>query len=200
MRIQLAAALLAASALALTGCSVFAPDYAHVDPKGVPSEHTEPGTTLEQDEVARVPFDEPEVDIAVSIRLLEERGSEIFDDLDNASEFDGYTPVVAVVQYDTLDTLTGDDRPSFYSLGGMLTNGEFASALEPDGLGNTCPYSVDSSNGGDGTWRLDCMVYLIPEGEELESIGYYGYNPYSSFGFVSDIGAPYSESPIVWEV
>ena len=204
MRASLAtSAVLVTLALTLSGCSLLAPDYAHEAPKGVPSEYTEPGTELEQDEAARVPFDEPEIDIAVSIRLIEERDSSLFDDLDNAEDFDGYTPVVVVAQYDALDEFDKDvDRPTFYSLGGMLGNGEFAGALVEDGSSNTgsaCPYSLDPTNGGDGTWRLDCMVFLVPDGEELESIGYYGYDPYGIMAFVSEIGEPFSENPITWK-
>ena len=203
MRAPLAtSAVLVTLALTLSGCSLLAPDYAHEAPKGVPSDYTEPGTELEQDEVARVAFDDPEVDIAVSIRTIEERDSSLFDELDNASDFDGYTPFVVVAQYDTIDEIERGEGPSFYSLGGMLGNGEFASALVEDGssaTGSACPYSLDSTNGGDGTWRLDCMVFLVPDGEELESIGYYGYDPYVGIGFVSEIGEPFSENPITWK-
>lgn len=203
MRAPLAtSAVLVTLALTLSGCSLLAPDYAHEAPKSVPSDYTEPGTELEQDEVARVAFDDPEVDIAVSIRVIEERDSSLFDDLDNAEDFDGFTPVVVVAQYDTLDEIERGQGPIFYSLGGMLGNGEFAGALVEDGSSNTgsaCPYSLDSTNGGDGTWRLDCMVFLVPDGEELESIGYYGYDPYIGIGFVSEIGAPFSENPITWK-
>jgi len=204
MRVSLAsAAVLAVAALTLSGCSLLAPDYAHEAPKNVPSDYTAPGTALEQDEVARVAFDDPEVDIAISIRLIEERDSSLFDELDNADDFDGFTPVVVVAQYDALDEFDKDaGRPTFHSLGGMLGNGEFAGALVEDGSGGTgsaCPYSLDSTNGGDGTWRLDCMVFLVPDGEELASIGYYGYDPYVGIGFVSEIGEPFSENPITWK-
>ena len=204
MRAPLATtAALITLALTLSGCSLLQADYAHESPKDVPSDYTEAGTELEQDDVARIAFDDPEVDIAVSIRLIEKRDSSIFDDLDNADEFEGFTPFVVVAQYDTLDEFDKDaGRPSFYSLGGMLENGEFASALVEDGSGGTgsaCPYSLDSTNGGDGTWRLDCMVFLVPDGETLASIGYYGYDPYVGIGFVSEAGEAFAENPITWK-
>jgi len=207
MRSRLAPTLtaLVAATLLLTGCSVLAPDYEHVDPTKVPSEHTEAGAGLKLSEVALIGSTDPVVDIAISVRLVEERDASLFDALDNGDEFAEYTPVVVVVQYDTIGEL-GDDKPSFNDLGGMLGNGEFAGALIEDTVGGVsggvCPYSLSSTNGGDGSWSLVCMVYLVPEGETLETIGYYGFDPYSSFGagYIDPAQADYEETPILWKL
>jgi hypothetical protein len=192
-----------ASAMTLSGCSLFTPDFEHVAPSDVPKEYTEPGTELGQDEVARVFSDSPEVDVAISIREIKEYDQSLFNQFDNKEEFEDYTPIVVVVQYDTLDDFDkGGDLPSFESLGGKLGNGENAEALTSGFLSDTdsvCPYKLE--DGGEGEWALTCIVYLVPEGEKLESIGFYGYDFYAPFIATIEPGnEDFEENPITWKV
>jgi hypothetical protein len=199
------ALLLAAASLALAGCAAFAPDYPHVEPADVPEEYTAPGAVLSVDDVARIAMFDPDVDIAVSIRAAEQHEKSIYDKWDNGADFQAYTPYVVVVQYDAIDELASEDHPNYYGLGGLLGNGEFAPALFDDGINYAsvqapCPYSVASTNGRDATWRIDCVVFLVPEGETLESVGWFGFDPYWELDFVPEGQEDFEESPILWKL
>jgi hypothetical protein len=198
-------AVLITTSVALTGCSAFSSDFEHEDPTGVPSSYTEAGAVLELDEAALIANDEPSVDIAISIREAKELDKSFYDELSNGEDFEQYTPYVVVVQYDTLDEFDKDSRPSFKGLGGILESGELAGALVNDSSGlasaqSVCPYSLSSTNGGDGTWRLDCIIFLVPEGDSLSSLAYYGYSPYSTIGLIARGAEGFDENPILWKL
>ena len=193
-------ALVAGAALALSACSAFAPDHAFVEPAGVPETYTAPGTELGLDEVARVVNDDPRVDYAIQVRHAEEADGSVFDALANPEDFEEFTPFVVVTQFTTLDEIEkdADPAPTFLALGGVLGNGEFAGVLD-DGFGaNICPESVPGSSEGGAQWRLTCVIFLVPEGEELETLGFYGYNPYGITSFIEPGNEEYEENPILW--
>jgi hypothetical protein len=141
--------------------------------------------------------------VAISLRKVEEFDKSLFDQFDNAEDFADYTPVVVVIQYETLDEFDAEgEMPSFESLGGVLSNGEDAEALTSGFIADTdsvCPFKL--ADGGEGKWALSCIVYLVPEGEELETIGFYGYDFYAAFISVIEPGnEDFEENPITWKV
>lgn len=190
-----------ASALTLSGCSLFAPDFSFVVSEGVPAEYTEPGAQLAVGDVARVRNESPKVDLAISIRTVEEFDNSLFEQFQNAEDFDQFTPVAVVIQYEALASMEKfGNLPTFESLGGMLSNGESAEALTSGYLAVTesvCPFEL--ADGGEGQWELSCIVYLVPKGEELATIGFYGYDYYAPIAsFIEPGNEAFETSPILW--
>jgi hypothetical protein len=205
------------AAMLLTGCSFFTstepeveatpePDYSH-ESISAPAEVTPPGTQLAFDDPARLVSLSYEAQLGFQLITTEVLDEDYIKELPGRSdEWDGLVAVVVLFQYETLTdpaVSPEDYRGDYASLGGVLASGEPVTMLTGGALSSSsqqyCPYTLESNYEHEDEWALVCQVFLVPEGDTLTAVQWFGYDPYSAFvNVLGGNGGEYGENPVTW--
>jgi hypothetical protein len=203
-------ALIAALAVAATvsGCSALAPalDFP-LHELDAPGSVTDPGTELGLDDIAWVEntFNYPDGDVtysvAISLRALEPLTASDWPDLvENPEDFEGYTPVVLIVEQHVFGEVPEGYNPESVDVFPIYEDGEVAPYVVVDfAMGYvdeeaTCGHALyDSSNYFDKVSQY-CLIGAS-EGGEIVGMRYDGQ---SASAFMVDESTPYWAAPIFW--
>lgn len=204
------AALLAVFALAatVTGCSAFAPalDFPLLEVEEAGTV-TDPGTELGLDDVAWVEttlnyVDEGDITntIGISLRALEPLTADDWPDLvDNPEDFDGYTPVVLIVEQRIFGEVPEGYRPQTVEVFPIYEDGEVAPFVVVDfALGYvdqdaTCGHALYDNRGFDPIFQY-CLIGAAEAGDIVGM----RYDGQRASAFTADETTPYWADPIFW--
>ncbi|WP_430592981.1 hypothetical protein [Humidisolicoccus flavus] len=193
----LSAAVLAASALVLTGCSAGEPDVAAVD-LGAAGEITEPGTTLAFEAPAWVDADGATVGVTV-LDIIEK--DESFWNEADAETFAGQTPYLIVTQFQYPEGTNEDERPQI-ALYPIYEDGTDAQYVVTEGIAsiseevsNACELNLAGYD-ADTASEVTCFIGSADAGKPITGVIYpnHGYNEQ----FI-DPENLYFDSPVTWQ-
>lgn len=164
-------------------------------------EFADPGTELSPGETATVPFlvpNGPEVPVALTVTEIEEGDIADLDGFELPADYEGATPYYVRFDYEN----QGDEDLSSYELSGFVALSDGGEALMPSiTMGGATPFeqcqNPPPAQMAKGDTHDGCILFLLPEGAELNGVGYRGNYRYEE-GVDTEATFPIYYDPIVW--